>query len=215
MNKLLKTTAIGAALFIAPSLALSAEVSEVRDVSEFSRIVIESSADVNVKAGETQRVEVFAEDDEIGAVMTEVRNGTLYVSIDDDRRWRRHHGADLEISVQTLEGIEIDGSGDVTATNVDSGKFDIEIDGSGDVDLEGSCGTLTIDVSGSGDINSKNLTCADATVDINGSGDVDVYASNSLYLDINGSGDVTIYGNPGKFRPTINGSGSLRFHDDD
>ena len=74
---------------------------------------------------------------------------------------------------------------------------------------------MTIDVSGSGDIDSKNMTCADATVDINGSGDVDIYASNSLYLDINGSGDVTVYGDPAKFRPSINGSGSLRFHDDD
>jgi len=212
MNKFLKTTAIGAALLIAPTLAISAEVSEVRDVSEFSRIVIESSADINVKVGETQRVEVFAEDDEIGDVVTEVRSGTLYVSIDNNRR--RHHGANLEISLRTLEGIEIDGSGDISATNVDSGKFDIEIDGSGDVDLEGTCGTLTIDVSGSGDINSKSLTCADATVDINGSGDVDIYASNSLYLDINGSGDVTVYGDPVKVRPSINGSGDLRFADD-
>ncbi len=212
MNKFLKTTAIGAALFIAPTPAISAEVSEVRDVSEFSRIVIESSADVNLKVGETQRVEVFAEDDEIGDVLTRVRNDTLYITIDSKRR--RHHGANLEISLKTLEGIEIDGSGDVVATNVDSNQLEIEIDGSGDVDLDGSCGTLTIDVSGSGDINSRNLKCANASVDINGSGDVDIFASESLMLEINGSGDVTVYGDPAKFRPRISGSGDLRFADD-
>jgi len=212
MNKFLKTTAIGVALFIAPALAISAEVSEVREVSEFSRIVIESSADVNLKVGETQRVEVFAEDDEIGDVLTRVRNETLYITI-DSKRWR-HHGANLEISLKTLEGIEIDGSGDVVATNVDSDQLEIEIDGSGDVELDGSCGTLTIDVSGSGDINSRNLKCANASVDINGSGDVDIFASESLMLEINGSGDVTVYGDPAKFRPSINGSGDLRFADD-
>ena len=213
MNKLFKTTAIGAALLVAPAMALSAEVSEVRDVSDFSRIVIESSADINVKAGESQRVEVFAEDDEISAVITEVRGGTLYVSIDDDRRWRRHHGASLEISVQSLDGVEIDGSGDITVSNAKSDDFEIEIDGSGDVDVQGTCGELTISVDGSGDINSKDMKCAKATVDINGSGDVDVYASESMTLDINGSGDVTVYGDPSNVRPTIRGSGDLRFVD--
>ncbi len=211
MKNLYKISALALAFGALPFLAQAKEVSEVRDVGEFSRIVIESSSDVKVRAGETQRVEVFAEDDDIGYVVTEVRGSTLYVSVEKKRH--RFHGANLEISVKTLDGIVIDGSGDVTATNIASDNFSVEIDGSGDVDIEGSCSTLTIDVDGSGDINSKNLHCADATVGINGSGDVDVFASQSLYLEINGSGDVTVYGDPAKFRPRISGSGSLEFRD--
>lgn len=212
MNKLFKTTALGVALIAAPTLAQSKEVSEVRDLSEFSRIVIESSADVDVQVGETQRVEVFAEDDRISRVETEVRGGTLYISIKDGKWWRNNH-VNLDIQVKSLNGIEIDGSGDISAKNINSDEFEIEIDGSGDVDLEGTCGALTINVDGSGDIDSRDLQCATASVEIDGSGDVDIYASESLVLDINGSGDVTVYGDPANVRPSIHGSGDLRFVD--
>lgn len=213
MKKIYKATAFGAALALAPTMVLADEVSEVRDLSEFSRIVIESSADVNVEVGGTQRVEVFADDDKISRVETEVRGGTLYISIKDGKWWRNSH-VNLDIQVKSLNGIEIDGSGDISVVNVDSNDFEIEIDGSGDVDLEGKCGALTINVDGSGDINSKEMKCASASIDINGSGDVDVYASESIVLDINGSGDIKVYGDPDKVRPTISGSGDLRFVDD-
>jgi hypothetical protein len=211
MRSLLKISTLGAALVLAPGLAQAKEISEVRDLDEFSKIVIESSADVDVTVGGSQRVEVFAEDDEISDVKTEVRGDTLYVSF-KDQFWG-HHDVRLNVSVRNLDGIEIDGSGDVSATGVKSDNFEIEIDGSGNVDLEGSCGALTINVDGSGDINSKNLECQSADVEIDGSGDVDVFAENSLVLEIDGSGDVTVYGDPDNVRPRISGSGDLRFVD--
>lgn len=213
MKKTTALAAIGAAFLAAPALADT--VSEVRDLPEFSRIVIESSGDVNVTVGGEQRVEVFADDDKIDRVTTEVRGDSLYVGIEGRGNfWRSSGPVRLEVSVTTLNGVEINGSGDISVKNVDSGRFDIEINGSGDVDLDGKCADLNIKVGGSGDIDARNMKCSTADLDINGSGDVYAYATESVVLDINGSGDITLYGDPKNVRPRLRGSGHLEFVDE-
>ena len=215
------TTAIGTALAHDGN-----KVSETRDLDTFNRIVINGSADVDITAGEAQSVKVLTESDHLDLVKTDVRNNTLYISM-ERHRWR-HTGVNLDITVQDLNGVEVEGSGDFNIRNVNSDTFDIIIDGSGDVDfsgnstsfkieidgsgdifLSGECGSLVVDVDGSGDINAENFKCETAELTLEGSGDVDVYADQSVQVDISGSGDITIYGDPGNVRPRINGSGSF------
>ncbi len=220
-------------MLVAPGLARDYdEVTETRDLSAFNKIVIQGSADVNVEVGRTQNVEVTTESDYLARVKTEVRNNTLYIS-QKGKRWR-NVDVTLEVRVQELNGVTIEGSGDFDITNLDSDSFDIiidgsgdvdlwgksnnfyvEIDGSGDVTLSGGCGALVVDVDGSGDVDAEDLKCKTVDLTLEGSGDIDAWASDSVTVDMEGSGDVTIYGNPGRVRPSMSGSGSFEVVDGD
>jgi len=205
--------------------------SEAREVPAFSKIVVKGSADVNVVVGQSQSVEVTTESEYLSRVGTQVRGDTLYIT-QEGHHWR-NIDVNVEISVATLNGVYVHGSGDFDIGHLDSeafeviiegsgdvvvsGKsksFNLEIDGSGDITLAGDCGSLDVEIDGSGDVDSHDLKCETVKVFIDGSGDVDVYASKSLTAEMEGSGDLTIYGDPDRFRPKISGSGSLKFADE-
>lgn len=228
MKKILLPIAaiIGTTAIFNSALARDYET-EARDLGDFNKIVLNGSADVNIVVGETQSVEVRTESDYMSRVKTEVRGNTLYIS-QEGRHWR-NVDVMLDVRVENLNGIIIDGSGDFDVTNLDSENFeiaingsgdvnvsgnsisyDVEIDGSGDVTLSGDCNSMVVDVDGSGDVDAENLKCKTVDLTLEGSGDIDAYVSDSLVLTMQGSGDVTIYGDPVLKHPRMKGSGDLR-----
>jgi len=237
MKFLHNSAALSLAAFLAGTTAIGTSwahdgdrVSETRDLPTFTKIVVDGSSDVDITAGKAQSVEILTESDHLELVTTEVRGDTLYISM-ERHRWR-NTDVDLNISVQSLTSVAVEGSGDFDIRNVDSDAFDIIIDGSGDVDFSGNtahmdveidgsgdvymtgdCGAVVVDIDGSGDIDARTLTCESANVIVDGSGDVDVYASNSVEVNISGSGDITVYGDPDTVRPRIRGSGSFEMVD--
>ena len=93
--------------------------------------------------------------------------------------------------------ISINGSGNISMSEVMGKDVEISINGSGDVELDGgTCQSLEIDIHGSGDVEAKDMKCQDVNVEVAGSGDIEVYASNSLTFDSHGSGNVEVYGKP-------------------
>jgi hypothetical protein len=93
--------------------------------------------------------------------------------------------------------ISINGSGNISMSEVMGKDVEISINGSGDVELDGgTCQSLEIDIHGSGDVEAKDMKCQDVNVEVAGSGDSEVYASNSLTFDSHGSGNVEVYGKP-------------------
>lgn len=211
-----------AALMVASSFTASARGRDdkneggfgaVRELSTFTSISLDGSMKLDVTAGETQRVEFTATPEALEYILTRVKNGELQIWT--KRGARRHNRGRIEvtISVAELEGVEVNGSGDVTARNIDSDKFVMEINGSGDVDLQGKCGTVSYEINGSGDIDASALKCVDANIEINGSGNADISATGKLSAEINGSGDITASGNPRIGRFSSNGSGSIRTED--
>jgi hypothetical protein len=156
--------------------------------------------------GEPQKVRVRAGKKVIDDVHTAVRDGTLHVDFD-------HHGwggddVVVEASVKQLDGVIADGSGDIEATGIDSGAFELRSGGSSDISLAGRAGSLELDVDGSGDADVSGLRVGDAHVSSGGSGDVDVRADR-LDVTLDGSGDVSYHGNP-QLKQSVDGSGDLR-----
>ncbi len=201
---------MGATMMTSPVVAQ--ETSEIRDVSEFSRIVVEGALDIEIRVGERQEVEVSTDRGYLGRVETRVDGNTLYIS-QEGRRWR---DIDLEvtISVENLNAFIIEGAADADISGIDTDNFLLEIDGAGDVTLEGTCGDVEIEINGAGDIDAEEFECKTVDITINGAGDADVYASESVRAVLNGVGDITVYGNPSRVRPSINGLGSFEVVDD-
>ena len=119
--------------------------SEPRDLGEFSSIHAEGTAtlDVEVKSGRAgHMVELTADDNLLGLVATEVRDGVLEVgptvSINPST------GLRLKVSVPALSGIHLEGANHLNL-NIDSpGEFNLHIEGAGRVKAAGKVGSLIV-----------------------------------------------------------------------
>jgi hypothetical protein len=200
-------------LLLIPAVALAGcgleddgpPTSQTRDVAAFTRLENPGSVDVRLIVGEPQKVRVRAGKKVIDDVRTDVRDGTLRITFD-------HHGwggddVVVEASVKQLDGVTADGSGDIEATGIDAGEFELRSSGSADVALAGRAGRLTLEADGSGDSDVSGLKVRDARVSSDGSGDVDVHADR-LDVRLDGSGDVRYHGNP-VLAQSVDGSGDL------
>jgi hypothetical protein len=179
---------------------------QTRDLADFTRIDNRDSVDLRLRVGEPQRVRVLAGEKVIDDVRTEVRDGVLEVTFDDDG-WGDSDVA-IEASVPRLTAIEVSGSGDVEADGIDADVFELESDGSAEIELAGTVGRLAVIVDGSGDARLAGLTAREAEVAVSGSGDADVRADERLDVTVDGSGDVTYHGDPAVTQH-VDGSGDL------
>lgn len=199
--------ALSAALAMAAPVTASDEVSESRDLKEFTKILVEGAIDLSVEAGKKQSVQVSTEASHIKRVTTEIKGDTLVISM-EGRRWRN---ADVEVTInmKALNGLIVEGAVDAELINIDSKEFMIEIEGAGDIAIDGKCGFAEFQINGAGDLNAQEFECQEVRIEINGAGDAEVYASVSVEATINGVGDIDVYGDPKKVRPRIRGIGDF------
>ena len=103
--------------------------------------------------------------------------------------------------------IDVSGSGDITARNIDVKKLELNISGSGSFTASGEAQTFKVDISGSGEIRTTGLKTKKADISISGSGSAEIWVTNFLKARISGSGKVR-YKNLTP-PPHIDGSGDI------
>lgn len=202
---------------------------ETRATDLVTDIKVELAADVfitqNPSAKETT-VEIEAQPNLMDVLKTDVEGAemTIYFS----RCVRSHDPIKIYITTAQPEGIELDGSGNITGMNeFNVGSLDVDIDGSGDITLAavttdtdlditgsgsitmtGSTTTQDILISGSGDIDAFGFESDNTTVKISGSGNCEVFVNTHLDANISGSGNV-YYKGAGTVSTNITGSGDV------
>jgi hypothetical protein len=179
---------------------------QTRDVAAFTRIDNRGSVDVRLHVGGKQKVKVWAGEEVIDDVKTEVHDGTLEIAFDHDG-WGGNDVV-VEASVPKLTGIEAHGSGDIDADGIEADAFEIRSQGSADIALAGAATRLDVEIDGSGDADLADLKADQATVSVSGSGDADVRADDRLNVEVDGSGDVRYHGSP-ELTQNVDGSGDL------
>jgi hypothetical protein len=192
-------------------------VTEERDVQGFNRISFTGSGQVLITQGGSESLVVETDDNLMEYIQAEVQGETLVLGFTSSARTRNLRPSEsirFHLSLIELEALDILGSGDVLADQLDVERLDVEIGGSGDLrfgDLTGE--HLTIRINGSGDIRVDNLLVDDLSVDINGSGDLDLVGEVlEQQVEIDGSGTYQA----GDLRSErvdirINGSGDAEF----
>ncbi|MEL6721292.1 MAG: head GIN domain-containing protein [Bacteroidota bacterium] len=198
------------------------------NLEDFSGVGLTLSADVHIRQGSRQEVEIEARESVIENITTNVKND--YWKIGFERNMRNYDKITIWITIPDLERLAVSGSGDIKG----KGKFeDLEeldlsvsgsgniylefeaeetncaIAGSGDMELVGQTRSQKISITGSGDVDSSELSAKECVVRITGSGDCEVNASDNLEVFITGSGDVDYKGDP-NVRSRILGSGDIR-----
>ena len=182
---------------------------ESRDVSDFDEIALRGSGEVSVAVTGTEWLTIEAEDNILPLLTTEVRNGRLELGAKQSISPTRT--IIYTITVASLEGVEISGSGSVTATGIDAGEFAVGISGSGIVTPSGISESLDVSISGSGEYQGEGLVSVTGTVSVSGSGDVVVNVTEDLDVRVSGSGSVEYIGDP-SLSVSTSGSGDVSKH---
>jgi len=204
----------------------------VYQVTDFDAIVVDYPADFTVLQGESESVEIEAEDNLLPQLNAEVRNGTLHLE-NTERNWservnptepvlvtitvvelnRVQFPTAGKMSIESLQteslSVSVSGAGDVNLTNLDAGSLDFSLSGAGNINIDGVAESLQLSISGFGNFNGDDLETQSADVHISGAGSATVWAQETLDAGISGAGSVNYYGDP-SVNERISGVGSVR-----
>jgi len=208
-------------------------VSETRPVSDFNRVELVGSGDVVLTQGSEEALTVEAEDNLMSHLRTEVRGHTLYLGFTDNVASEiivPTRPVKYYVSLKTLEGLKLSGSGNITAHELQAGQLGLDISGSGDIVIDsltaqtvessisgsgkvqlsqGNAPEQRVEISGSGNYQGEKVAGQAVTVQISGSGNATVQAQETLEARISGSGDIYYYGTP-RVTESVTGSGRVK-----
>lgn len=198
-------------------------VTESRSVEGFDAIDLRGMGEVNITVDGTESLMIEAEDNIIDDLTSEVRSGTLVLGT--DRPIRPTEDIIFTVTMASLEGVEISGSGAVSVSEFSAEDFSVEVSGSGAAEIRdlaaeavfvrisgsgavtvtGDADELDVSISGSGAFNGEGLAADVGEVDVSGSGNATVDVLETLDVDVTGSGNVEYLGDP---NVSMNTSGS-------
>lgn len=205
--------------------------SESREAENFDAVRIEYPAEVTVRQGSSESVQIEAEDNLLSQLTAEVRNGTLVLE-NSEQNWRERVNPSEPVLVtitvtdlnrvqfptagkMLIEGLETDslsvsvsGAGDVTLVDMTAETLEISLSGAGSIDAEGQSDRLQLQISGLGSFNGGDLQSQEAAIQISGAGSATVWVENTLDASISGAGSINYYGDP-NVNEQISGVGSV------
>jgi hypothetical protein len=206
-------------------------VTEDREASGFSAVVLANMGRVVLEQGEAEGVTVRADDNILPYLVTEVRGDVLRIGMTTRGAtaiMRPTEPVVFTVTYRELSGLAVSGSGSIDADGLEApflelslsgsgtitisalegGQVRSSLSGSGVISLKGTADAQTLDMSGSGGYHAPELATRDTRVSLSGSGMIDVNASEALSASISGSGLVRYTGEP-TITKSISGSGRV------
>lgn len=167
------------------------------------------SGTVYLIRGNTQKIEIEAQQNIIDNIKQEVKNGSW--NINYHKNVKGHDGVKIYVTLPNIKSLSIGGSGKILGQNSfdNIDNLSMSIGGSGMIELAGNAKTVKVSIGGSGSVKAAKLKTETCNVSIGGSGDCYVEVSESLKASVAGSGDVYYKGRP-KVDSSIAGSGRVQ-----
>ncbi len=202
-------------------------VSEIYDLSEFTRISNSLNANITITTGQSNhRVTVRGQKNVLDELEVRTRGSELI--LESDRCIERGE-LEIDISLSEIIAVYNAGSADISGTNVwestkltlnlsgsgsieaivEANEVDLSIAGSGIIDLTGSSNEGNVSIAGSGDYLAFGMEVHDYDVTISGSGNAEIFVNERLTGTISGSGRIYYRGFPNSVNVNIAGSGDV------
>jgi hypothetical protein len=181
---------------------------ETREVSGFSSVELSGSGELILEQTGRESLTIEADDNLLPLLTSEVSGDALHLGVRPNTTLRPRKPIIYRLTVRQLGGLQISGSGTVTASNIQVSRLRVEISGSGRITVKGSADDQELEISGSGEYRADELLSRTLRAQISGSGNAAVNVRESLDVDISGSGSLTYKGNP-RVTEEISGSGKL------
>lgn len=209
-----------ALLGIGNTFAGNHDEKEIRKVASFSAIDVSSGIDLYLRMGDTQKVQVVADDDIIDKIKTVVKDGTLriymkqsgwfnirvnktrkvYVSVTDLVRLHASAGSDVETEGQ-LKGEKLSvsaSSGSDVKLDVFYRDFSISTSSGSDAKLKGKVKYLKAESSSGSDIHASDLEAKFGKISASSGSDISVTVTEEISASASSGADVRYSGNPEK-----------------
>ena len=205
---------------------------EERPVSGFDAVNFSGSGELSITQGDTETLTVEADDNLLPFIKTEVRNGVLFISMEEGSGGafvRPSQPIHFNLAIKDLSALTLSGSGRTTSPEIKADRLSLDVSGSGSlkidqletadlslllsgsgqVDLGGKATSQQAGLSGSGSYLAGDLESQTARVTSDGSGSGTIWVSDKLEVRLSGSGSVSYYGSP-TVSSEVTGSGSLK-----
>lgn len=182
-------------------------VTERRDVPPFTSIALAGSSEVRIKVGSAQSVVVQADDNLFENVTTRVEAGRLVIGTTGS--FTTKGPMSVTVTVPSLEGIALSGSGVIVAEDLRGDTLTVELPGSGVVVASGKVDRLDVVLPGSGAAELGGLEARDVDALVSGSGNILVQATGSLDAEVSGTGVITYTGSPVHVTRNVTGTGAI------
>ena len=207
-----------------------AQQREKRDVSGFNELSVTSAFVVEISVGNTESLEIEADDRYIDDIITEVRGDKLVIRMRDSRSSRRmRESPRAYLTVKSLDRIDASGAVKIrTEDTLETNKLEIELSGASIIDLEINVKELYIQASGacvmnlSGEARDQTLRSTGASqyrafdleseiadIRVTGAGSARVSVSEKLDVRASGASSIRYYGSPSVSKST-SGASSVR-----
>jgi hypothetical protein len=196
------------------------DVTEKRMLPEFNRMEIDDPINVWLVESNESSAEVTAGENLQEFIITEVRNGVLYIENDNRCNWVRSYKREINVMIKSPEINEITyyGSGDLRCLGSlspssfllnaweASGNIELELNcddielklhtGPVDLSCKGAGESLVVYNNGLGNLDSRNFSAKDVLAVNANSGSLTVFSDSLLNANIEGNGDMFYLGNP-------------------
>ena len=217
--KTIKLFTISMALIVcfgAQSFAKKSDT-QVRNVSEFSAIKVSSGIDLYLTQGNSEKVEVKADEDIIDKIVTKVKDGVLHIYLEKNMNWKWNKSRQAFVTFDDLtaikasagsdvysensfdlEDLKLDASSgsDIKLTDVVAQKIGLETSSGSDAKISGKVEQFEARASSGSDIDAGNLVSKNCKVRVSSGSDATVHATKSLKADASSGGDIRYKGNP-------------------
>ncbi len=179
-------------------------VKESRSLADFESVDVGGVFQVEIAAQKDFGVEVEADDNILGLIKTEVRNGVLH--IETEQKVSPSTPMKIRISCPNVERLEASGASSVSIAGLKNSELNIDSSGASKVKVSGETAKLTVEVSGATKIDAEELKAIDADVEASGASSVTVNVSGDLRSEANGASKVLYTGTPANVEKTTHGA---------
>jgi len=178
---------------------------EMRSIESFDTIIFKDFGTLVLTQGEQESLTIEADEDLLPELISDVRNGTLVLGIDDD--WLNRIGKVLtsvlnnkdrkviyHLTFLDLNQVKISGSCDLTCDSFKTDEIIFKVAGRGNMAFDQlNCNSLEIKISGRGEFSAAGRA-DQQKIKISGSGEVTApnLESQSVKIVISGQGNATV-----------------------
>lgn len=189
-------------------------VKESRNVGKFTGLSVSQSIIVIVRIGNSQALQIEADDNIIKLIETKVINGILEISYANDYNFN-NTTVEIEIIIPYLDLIKVSSSAEILIKDrmrydgkvkiegsssgnveamIEANEIVVEANSSANIILTGTTRKGDFAASSSGEIDAVNLECETAIAKASSSGDINLNVSKNLNASASSSGDIRYRG---------------------
>src|SRR5262249_15938149 len=170
--------------------------------------LIEHAGRLEIERTGSESLSVTADDNLVEKFTTEVKNGTLELSIVKGNTLNGKRPV-YKITVNDLRAIDVEGAASIEATKLDGDGLSVSIAGAASGNVAGRADDLTLLVAGAGTLNAADLKAKRGKISVAGAAVVTVNVSDELEANVDGVGIVWYIGDP-KLKSNVQGLGAVK-----